>query len=44
MDRLQLAQGLGRALRSVDDQAVLIWVNNQAARDAGLDPRTGRLR
>ena len=44
MDRLQLAQGLGRALRSVDDQADLIWVNNQAARDAGLDPRTGRLR
>lgn len=44
MDRLQLAQGLGRALRSSTDQAVLIWVNNQAARDAGLDPRTGRLR
>lgn len=44
LDRLQLAQGLGRALRTPEDQAVLIWVNNQAARDAGLDPRTGRLR
>lgn len=44
MDRLQLAQGLGRALRTPTDQAVLIWVNNQAARDAGLDPRTGRMR
>lgn len=44
LDRLQLAQGLGRALRTPEDRAVLIWVNNQAARDAGLDPRTGRLR
>jgi Rad3-related DNA helicase len=44
LDRLQLAQGLGRALRTEKDQAVLIWQNNQAARDAGLDPRTGRLR
>jgi Rad3-related DNA helicase len=42
-DRLQLAQGLGRALRTPEDQAVLMWVNNQAARDAGLNPRTGRL-
>jgi Rad3-related DNA helicase len=44
LDRLQLAQGLGRALRTETDQAVLLWVNNQAARDAGLDPHTGRLR
>jgi Rad3-related DNA helicase len=44
MDRLQLAQGLGRALRTPEDQAVLIWVNSQAARDAGLDARTGRLK
>jgi Rad3-related DNA helicase len=44
MDRLQLAQGLGRALRTPQDRAVVIWVNNQAARDAGLDPRTGRMR
>lgn len=43
-DRLQLAQGLGRALRTPTDQAVLIWVDGPAAREAGLDPRTGRLR
>lgn len=43
LDRLQLAQGLGRALRSATDQAVLIWTNNQAARDAGINPATGRL-
>lgn len=43
LDRLQLAQGLGRALRTAEDQAVLIWCNNQAARDAGIDPKTGRL-
>ena len=44
LDRLQLQQGLGRALRTAEDQAVLIWVNNQASRDAGLNPQTGRLR
>ena len=43
LDRLQLAQGLGRALRTPEDQAVLIWQNNQAARDAGINPATGRL-
>jgi Rad3-related DNA helicase len=42
-DRLQLAQGLGRALRTPEDQAVLIWQNNQAARDAGINPQTGRM-
>jgi Rad3-related DNA helicase len=43
LDRLQLAQGLGRALRTETDQAVLIWQNNSAARDAGINPKTGRL-
>lgn len=43
LDRLQLAQGLGRALRTAEDQAVLIWQNNQAARDAGINPSTGRM-
>jgi Rad3-related DNA helicase len=43
LDRLQLAQGLGRALRTATDQAVLIWQNNQAARDAGINPKTGRM-
>ena len=43
LDRLQLAQGLGRALRSKDDTAVLIWPTNGAFADLGLDPTTGRL-
>jgi Rad3-related DNA helicase len=43
LDRLQLAQGLGRALRTAQDRAVLIWQNNQSARDAGINPQTGRL-
>jgi Rad3-related DNA helicase len=43
LDRLQLCQGLGRALRTPQDQAVLIWVDNQAARGAGLNPKTGRV-
>jgi Rad3-related DNA helicase len=43
LDRLQLAQGLGRALRTAQDQAVLIWQNNQAAREAGINPKTGRM-
>lgn len=41
LDRLQLQQGWGRALRAEDNQCVVLWQNNQAARDAGLDPRTG---
>lgn len=44
LDRLQLAQGLGRALRSAEDRAVLIWPNNSAFRQLGLDPATGQLR
>jgi Rad3-related DNA helicase len=41
LDRLQLQQGWGRALRAADNQCAMIWVNNQAARDAGLDPKNG---
>jgi len=44
LDRLQLAQGLGRALRSAEDRAVVIWPNNSAFRQLGLDPATGQLR
>lgn len=44
LDRLQLAQGLGRALRSDSDRAVIIWPNNAAFKQLGLDPATGQLR
>lgn len=44
LDRLQLAQGLGRALRTSEDRAVVIWPDNQAFRQLGLDPKTGHLR
>lgn len=44
LDRLQLAQGLGRALRSAEDRAVVIWPNNAAFRQLGMDPTTGQLR
>lgn len=44
LDRLQLAQGLGRALRTVEDRALVIWPNNLAFQQLGLDPETGHLR
>lgn len=44
LDKLQLAQGIGRALRSAEDRAVLIWPNNAAFKQLGLDPATGHLR
>jgi Rad3-related DNA helicase len=44
LDRLQLAQGLGRALRSAEDRAVIIWPNNAAFKQLGLDPATGQLK
>jgi len=44
LDRLQLAQGLGRALRTPEDRAVVIWPNNRAFRQLGLDPTTGHLK
>lgn len=44
LDRLQLAQGLGRALRTPEDRALVIWPNNQAFRQLGLDPATGHLK
>lgn len=43
LDRLQLAQGLGRALRSAEDRALIIWPNNSAFRQLGLNPLTGQL-
>lgn len=43
LDRLQLAQGLGRALRSDTDTAVLIWPANGAFAELGLSTTTGRL-
>jgi hypothetical protein len=44
LDRLQLAQGLGRALRTQEDRAVVIWPNNAAFRQLGLDPTTGHMK
>jgi Rad3-related DNA helicase len=44
LDRLQLAQGLGRALRTPEDRAVVIWPNTSAFRQLGLDPTTGHLK
>jgi Rad3-related DNA helicase len=44
LDRLQLAQGLGRALRSDRDRAVVIWPANAAFKQLGLDPATAQLR
>lgn len=43
LDRLKLAQGLGRALRTPEDQAVVIFQNNAAARELGLCPKTARM-
>ena len=43
LDRLQLQQGLGRALRSAEDRATVIWPANAAFADLGLDETTGRL-
>lgn len=43
LDQTQLAQGLGRALRSKDDTAVLVWQDTQAFRDLGLNRETGRI-
>ena len=43
LDRTQLAQGLGRALRSESDVCTLIWTNSRAFSDLGLDPSTGRV-
>ncbi len=43
LDKLQLAQGLGRALRTSEDRAVVIWPDNRTFRQLGLDPETGHL-
>jgi hypothetical protein len=43
LDRLQLEQGLGRALRSAEDTCQLIWPDNGAFSELGLDPATGRI-
>ncbi len=42
-DSIRLQQGLGRALRSAEDRAVVIWTDNAAFQEAGMDVRTGRL-
>jgi Rad3-related DNA helicase len=44
LDRLQLAQGLGRALRTSEDRALVIWPNNRAFRDLGLCQHTATLK
>lgn len=41
-DKLQLAQGLGRALRSPEDKCVIIWPDNRAFQGLGLQ-RNARL-
>lgn len=43
LDQTQLAQGLGRALRSESDICTLIWIDSQAFRDLGLARDTGRI-
>jgi len=43
LDRLQLAQGLGRALRTPEDTCCLMWPANGAFSELGLSPVTGRL-
>ncbi len=43
LDRLQLQQGLGRALRSAEDRATIIWPANAAFAELGLDETTGRI-
>lgn len=43
LDRLQLQQGLGRALRSAEDRCQIIWPANQAFADLGLSEATARL-
>jgi Rad3-related DNA helicase len=44
LDRLQLAQGIGRAQRTPEDRAVIIWPNNSAFKQLGMNPATGNLR
>lgn len=43
-DRVKLQQGLGRALRSPEDKAIIIWTENRVFSDMGLCPKTARLR
>lgn len=43
-DRVKLQQGLGRALRSPEDRAIVIWTENRVFSDMGLCPKTARLR
>jgi Rad3-related DNA helicase len=44
LDRLQLAQGIGRAQRTPEDRAVVIWPNNTAFKQLGMNPATGNIR
>lgn len=44
LDRLQLAQGIGRAQRTPEDRAVVIWPNNGAFKQLGMNPATGNIR
>lgn len=43
-DKVKLQQGLGRALRSPEDRAIVIWTENRVFSDMGLCPKTARLR
>lgn len=43
LDRLQLQQGLGRALRTPTDNAQIIWPANNAFSELGMSPETGRI-
>ena len=42
-NRVRLKQGLGRALRSPEDKAVVIWTHTGPFDRLGLDPNTGRV-
>jgi hypothetical protein len=44
LDRLQLAQGIGRAQRTAEDRAVVIWPANAAFAQLGMNPATGNVR
>lgn len=43
-DRVKLQQGLGRALRSAEDRAIVIWTDNKVFSDMGLCTQTARLK
>jgi Rad3-related DNA helicase len=44
LDRLQLAQGIGRGQRTPEDRVVVIWPDNSAFRQLGMNRATGNIR